>query len=212
MTDAVSPLPEESPASAAKRRQILDGARRAFFAAGFEATSMGEVAREAGVSKGTLYVYYNSKEALFAALVEERKRQCAEQRTPLDSRDPDVATVLTDFAIRLIRRMAEPEHTQLLRMVIGVGDRLPGPARSFFEAGPDYGARVIADYLAALAAEGRITVANPRRAAWLFLSMAVHPVMTGLLLAGRPAPDDARVRELAQMAVDTFLAAHPLKG
>src|SRR5207302_6291968 len=46
----------------AKRRQIVEGARRVFLAQGFDAASMGEIARSAGVSKGTLYVYFTSKE------------------------------------------------------------------------------------------------------------------------------------------------------
>ena len=60
----------EARGDSAKRRQILDGARRMFLAQGFDAASMGEIAREAGVSKGTLYVYFKSKEELFEAIVE----------------------------------------------------------------------------------------------------------------------------------------------
>ena len=41
---------------------------------------MGEIAREAKVSKGTLYVYFDSKEALFAALIDESKRATAERK------------------------------------------------------------------------------------------------------------------------------------
>ena len=44
----------------AKRRQIMEGAREVFLAQGFDAASMGEIARKAGVSKGTLYVYFDS--------------------------------------------------------------------------------------------------------------------------------------------------------
>jgi AcrR family transcriptional regulator len=43
-----------------KRRQIMDGAREVFLAQGFDGASMGEIARQAGVSKGTLYVYFDS--------------------------------------------------------------------------------------------------------------------------------------------------------
>jgi AcrR family transcriptional regulator len=53
----------------AKRRQIIEGARRVFLAQGFDAASMGEIARAAGVSKGTLYVYFENKEQLFEAIV-----------------------------------------------------------------------------------------------------------------------------------------------
>ena len=68
------PAPDSRGSEAAKRRQIIDGARRVFLAQGFDAASMGEIAREAGVSKGTLYVYFKSKEELFEAIVEEQCR------------------------------------------------------------------------------------------------------------------------------------------
>ncbi|HEY6256266.1 MAG TPA: helix-turn-helix domain-containing protein, partial [Xanthobacteraceae bacterium] len=53
----------------AKRRQIIEGARQVFLAQGFDAASMNEIARVAGVSKGTLYVYFANKEQLFEAIV-----------------------------------------------------------------------------------------------------------------------------------------------
>ena len=53
-----------------KRRQILDGARKVFMDLGFDGASMNEIARSAGVSKGTLYVYFADKNRLFEAIVE----------------------------------------------------------------------------------------------------------------------------------------------
>lgn len=49
----------------AKQGQILSGARRVFLREGFAAASTDVIAREAGVSKRTLYSYYPSKEELF---------------------------------------------------------------------------------------------------------------------------------------------------
>ena len=68
----------------AKRQQILEGAKRVFLKMGFDAASMGAIAKEAGVSKGTLYVYFKSKEELFEAIVEEQRLQEAEQIFALD--------------------------------------------------------------------------------------------------------------------------------
>jgi hypothetical protein len=79
----------------AKRRQIIEGARRVFLAQGFDAASMGAIARAAGVSKGTLYVYFENKERLLDAigpssdqLLLERLLLCrvsdAGQRQPCD--------------------------------------------------------------------------------------------------------------------------------
>src|ERR1700719_3351644 len=79
-----------------KRRQILDGARKVFMNLGFDGASMGEIARSAGVSKGTLYVYFADKSRLFEAIVEE---EALDQRKVEFNVDPerDVATTLRDF-------------------------------------------------------------------------------------------------------------------
>ena len=53
-----------------KRKQIIDGARRVFIDMGFDAASMNDITRAAGVSKGTIYVYFANKEELFEALIE----------------------------------------------------------------------------------------------------------------------------------------------
>jgi AcrR family transcriptional regulator len=60
-SNTLHPFGEED---GSKRRQILDGARKVFMDLGFDGASMNEIARAAGVSKGTLYLYYPSKEEL----------------------------------------------------------------------------------------------------------------------------------------------------
>ncbi len=67
-SQTIHPLGEED---SSKRRQILDGARKVFMDLGFDGASMNEIARAAGVSKGTLYVYFTDKSRLFEAMVEE---------------------------------------------------------------------------------------------------------------------------------------------
>lgn len=56
---------------AARRDQIISAALTRFAHSGYQATTMADVATEAGVSKGTPYLYFPSKEALFLALHEE---------------------------------------------------------------------------------------------------------------------------------------------
>jgi AcrR family transcriptional regulator len=58
-------------ARAARREQITAAALACFARAGYQATTMADVAAQAGVSKGTPYLYFESKEALFIALHEE---------------------------------------------------------------------------------------------------------------------------------------------
>jgi len=55
----------------ARRRQILDAARRRFSVNGFHATSMQDLLRESGLSAGAVYRYFPSKEDMIAAIAEE---------------------------------------------------------------------------------------------------------------------------------------------
>ncbi|MGP3988246.1 TetR/AcrR family transcriptional regulator [Streptomyces sp. 3N207] len=55
----------------ARRRQILDGARRCFLRSGFHAASMQDVLKESGLSAGAVYRYFRSKEEIIAAVAEE---------------------------------------------------------------------------------------------------------------------------------------------
>ncbi|GAA2067628.1 TetR/AcrR family transcriptional regulator [Streptomyces albiaxialis] len=55
----------------ARRRQILDGARRAFLRNGFHASSMQDVLKETGLSAGAVYRYFGSKEEIVAAVASE---------------------------------------------------------------------------------------------------------------------------------------------
>ena len=76
MTDAgdltahdASPTPMRQRRKAARPQELLDAALRLFAHKGFAATRIDDVARLAGVSKGTLYLYYASKDELFKAVV-----------------------------------------------------------------------------------------------------------------------------------------------
>ena len=87
----------------AKRRQIVEGARAIFLSQGFDAASMNDIARAAGVSKGTLYVYFKHKEQLFEAIIEQECELQAEGIFDLDPNDHDVEAVLTRLGFRVYR-------------------------------------------------------------------------------------------------------------
>src|SRR6266705_5071915 len=99
------PQPQEE---TAKCRQIIDGARAVFLAQGYDGASMGEIARQAGVSKGTLYVYFDSKEELFEAIAHEACAAQAEGVFALDPADHDVEAVLTRLGRGYVRFLCRP--------------------------------------------------------------------------------------------------------
>src|SRR5271154_192970 len=121
----------EAGPESAKRRQILDGARRVFLADGFDGASMNDIARVAGVSKGTLYVYFDSKEQLFEALIREERKSQAE-RLVFACHTGDARELLREFGVRLIGMMTRPELIAHLRVVIAATAKFPRLGQAFY--------------------------------------------------------------------------------
>lgn len=192
----------------AKRRQILDGARAVFLEKGFDAASMGEIARAAGVSKGTLYVYFESKEDLFGALV---KRQCgltAERLFELDADNHDVREVLYRLGLSFVEAMVESSHVQTVRMVIGSADRRPEIGQLFLQAGPRAGIGRLSDWLRAKVEQGELVIDDVEIAASQFLVLCHGPVTMPVLLGGEAPPPQERIAAIVKHAVDLFLAGY----
>ena len=91
----------------------MEGARTVFLEKGFDAASMGEIARQAGVSKGTLYVYFESKEELFEAIFEEESRAQAEQVFALDHTQSRCASGSDAARLRFVRFLCNPSQALL---------------------------------------------------------------------------------------------------
>src|SRR3979409_117000 len=115
-----------------KRRQIRAGARRVFMDLGFDGASMGEIARSAGVSKGTLYVYFADKNRLFEAIVEEEALEQGKAAFNFDSAR-DVTTTLLDFGGAYIQLLCRPRGGSATRTVMAIAERMPEVGRRFYE-------------------------------------------------------------------------------
>src|SRR5262249_44255501 len=106
------------PADGAKRLQIINGARSVFLAQGFDGASMGEIARTAGVSKGTLYVYFTSKEELFQVVAHAECFAQAEQVFALDHADHDVEAALTRLGTAFVGFLCQPQRMAAVRTIM----------------------------------------------------------------------------------------------
>lgn len=202
--------PARPPAEADKRRQILDGAREVFMAAGFDGASMGEIAKVAGVSKGTLYVYFDSKEALFEALTIEEKRCLAEALFDIDPQDADLSAVLTRLGRTYLTEMSRPAHIQIIRMVIGATEKFPRFGQAFYEAGPACGIARLSHYLDTQVAAGRLAAADTALAAKHFLHLCQAGMLTRLLFAAGDTVTEAEKEYRVAEAVRVFLAGYGL--
>ena len=166
----------------------MDGARIVFLAQGFDAASMGEIAREARVSKGTLYVYFDSKERLFQAIVEEECGSQAEQVFALDSEDHDVEAVLLSLGKSFLYFLCQPYRVSPLRTVISIADRMPELGKRFYETGPASGIARAARYLEDQMAAGILAVEDCELAAAQFLdSVSVDDIQAAPVQCCRAA-------------------------
>jgi AcrR family transcriptional regulator len=191
----------------AKRRQIMDGAREVFLSAGFDGASMNDVARAAGVSKGTLYAYFNSKDELFEAIIRGEFAQAAERLCTF-RREGDAREMLIDFGVRLISRMAEPGTRALARVVIAAAEKFPNIGRAFYEAGPLYGANRLAAELEDLEKSGALKVPDPERAAWQFVDLCQSYVYKRLLFGVVDSISREDIEASVEAGVEVFLKAY----
>ncbi len=195
-------------AESAKRRQIIDGARIVFLEQGFDAASMGEIARVAGVSKGTLYVYFESKEALFEAIVSEQCRYQAERVFTLLADDHDVKGTLTRIGREFVRFMCSPERLSSLRIVTSIAARMPELGKRFYEMGPKVGIGRVARYLQDQVDAGVLRIPDCELAAGQFLDSCLTTTFKAVLFNYVDQVDEARIDYVVDRAVATFLAAY----
>lgn len=139
-----------------KREQILDGAMRVFMRLGFDASSMNDITREAGVSKGTLYVYFKNKEDLFAAIIQRKKSLVFEKLREIVAANKPVAETLYEFGVTFGTHILSDDAIRGQRIVIGVIDRMPELADGFFKFGPNTGPVLLANYLTRQVELGRL--------------------------------------------------------
>ena len=201
-------VPGSAEEDGSKRRQIIDGARQVFMAQGFDAASMGEIARAAGVSKGTLYVYFKSKEELFEAIVGQQCKAQAEQIFNLDPQDHDVERVLTRLGTAFVQFLCRPGGAPPLRTVIAIAERMPEIGHRFYESGPAIGIAHLEGYLRAQVAAGVLVVEDCEVAAAQFMDACLATVFKPVLFNFGAAPTPERIEHVVKIAVRTFLAAY----
>jgi AcrR family transcriptional regulator len=192
----------------AKRRQIIDGARAVFLAQGFDAASMNDIARAAGVSKGTLYVYFKHKEELFEAIVQQECNAQAEGIFDFDPNDHDVGAVLTRHGIAYVKFLCRPEKASAIRTVIAIADRMPDVGRKFYESGPARGIAQLAEYFAAQVKAGVLDVEDCEIAAAQFMEASHAALFKPIVFNFAPAPTLEQIERGVRIAVRGFLAAY----
>jgi AcrR family transcriptional regulator len=193
-----------------KRRQILDGARKVFMDLGFDGASMGEIARSAGVSKGTLYVYFADKNRLFEAIVEETALEQGEIAFDFDA-SGDAATTLREFGAAYIAMILRPDGGSAIRTVMAIAERMPDVGRRYYERVLQKTINRLAGHLGVHETAGELMIDDRELAASQFLLMCQASLFLPFIFQAAPPPSPTRVAVVIESAVRMFLAAYGKK-
>ena len=118
--------------SAERREAILSAALEEFAARGFEAARLDDVARRAGVAKGTIYLYFRDKEALFQELVRTMITPLVGTIEALGTADMPFAKLAGHFADLFVREVYETRRKDVIRLVISEAHRFPAIAEFYY--------------------------------------------------------------------------------
>jgi AcrR family transcriptional regulator len=136
---SAGPAPAPKPASnraerAAERRgAIIEAAMDEFIARGFAATRLDDVARRAGVAKGTIYLHFKDKESMFEELI---RTAIVPMISRLWGAPPRPGTSVRDmvegFAKTFIEEVATTRRGDLVRLIVAEGPRFPAVADFYY--------------------------------------------------------------------------------
>lgn len=188
---------------------ILRIARAQFMAKGYAATRMEPIAREAAVSTATLYGYFPSKAALFAAVIDDCAQDFADRiESVRAAARGDAVQRLTALAEAYADFMSDPFVRAVFRLVMAERPRFEDAALRFFEGGRDgFGAPLI-DTIRALVAAGELRAERPAWAAGQLMGMIEHTTFVAPILTGESAVPARPPAAIAADAVETFMARY----
>ena len=194
-----------------KRRQILDGASKVFMDLGFDGASMGEIARAAGVSKGTLYVYFADKNRLFEAIVEEETIEQSKFAFNFDL-ERDAPTTLREFGLAYIQLLCRPGGGSAIRTVMAIAERMPEVGRRFYEQVLEKTIERLAVYLEARVKVQDLVIDDCQLAASQFMLTCQASLFLPLIFQAASPPSIERMTQVVESATRMFLAAYQTGG
>lgn len=207
-----------TPRAQAKRDAIHTAAQDLFLRNGFAGTSMDAIGLAANVSKQTLYRYYQNKEALFVAVLEQlaldhltEPALLAARDTPMDSR-ATLEQALTLWAQRSITHILLPAYVGLLRLLIAELPRFPQLGAGFFQAVPQQGGAFLRTLLESARSHGVITVDDLEPAIRLLAGPLLTYVLSHGLLAAdgvRQPPSPEQIAAVVHLALDGIAGPPP---
>jgi AcrR family transcriptional regulator len=191
-----------------KYDQVIDGAQKVFLRDGFEGASVDDIARQAGVSKATLYSYFPDKKLLFLEVASMQcYRQADEALLTIDqSQPPEI--VLRQVATRFHDFMLSELGQKIFRVCVGESDRFPELGRRFYQSGPMLLREKLGGYLKTACARGELQVDDFDLAADQFAEMCKADLWVKMIFGMQSTFTQAERDRVVDGAIATFMARY----
>lgn len=169
----------------ARPEEILEAALAEFTERGFDAARMEDIAKRAGISKGAVYLYFESKDALLRAMIEAKIGPLAAQAEMIARAGAaDPAGALKTLAAAASMRLRDPQIVAVPRLVIGLSARFPEIADFYRTQVVERARAALESLIAAGIAKGVFRDVDPRAAARAFIGPIFFEAMWTHVLRG----------------------------
>lgn len=188
-----------------KTERILDAAHRVFLRSGYGAATVDAIATAARVSKATIYTRFDSKQAMFAAVIQRECRACSRRMALDEAADtPDLAAALHRVADTLLDIILLPQNLAIQRLVIAEMPRFPELGAVFYESGPAVTLSNLAAFLDREKDRSHLRFKDATVAAQQFISLLRGDIQVRALIGVGDLSDAAR-KHVADRTVEAFL-------
>ncbi|MCY4180440.1 MAG: TetR/AcrR family transcriptional regulator [Litoreibacter sp.] len=191
-----------------KYAQVVAGARKVFLAEGFEGASVDHIAREAGVSKATLYSYFPDKRILFFEVAKEECASQADRALQVDRTDLPVREMLSHMAHSMMEFLTSDFAQRIFRICVAESDRFPELGQEFYMSGPQLMEDRLSDYFSHAVARGELKIDDVRLAAQQFEALMKADIFVKKVFNILDNPEPEQVYRVIYGAIETFLARY----
>src|ERR1700737_3383021 len=183
--------PSNRAARAAERRQaIIDAALDEFVARGFTATRLEDVAKRAGVAKGTIYLHFRDKESMFEELIRTALVPLIGRLHAPPPIGGSVRDAVEGFARTFIQEVATTRRGDIVRLIVAEGPRFPSVADFYYREVVSRGLAAMRALIELGVARGEIQQKDLARFPQILVAPAIIAVIWQSLFS-KHAPLDA---------------------
>jgi AcrR family transcriptional regulator len=188
--DAV-PASSRATRAAERRAAIVDAAMEEFIARGFAATRLDDIAKRAGVAKGTIYLHFKDKESMFEELVRTVIVPVVTRLTAMPPPAGSVRDLVEAFASNFLKEVIGTRRGDLVRLIVAEGPRFPSVADFYYREVVSRGIAAMRALIELGIARGEIRQKNLAHYPQILVAPAMIAVIWQSLFA-RHAPLDAQ--------------------